>query len=195
MGVVSHVNTKPLLRGIQQTLPEIDWNTEPLCKSLVVFLLVVVTDILECIVQLSVASAATTTKSSVLKLTIAVSQLLSFFCRLGCLASSSFFNKKECFLHFSGHRGENMSAAFAVITSPRADKVNAGNHHHHHHHHADAETKSTSLEPVRMDAVPSGVLSVIVICILLSSKLQAPTSPGNTLNTEVECMQGMRHTQ
>lgn len=29
---------------IQQTLPEIEWNTEkPLCKTLVIFLLVVVT--------------------------------------------------------------------------------------------------------------------------------------------------------
>lgn len=121
MGVGSHVNTRPLLRGIQQTLPDIDWNTEPLCKSLVVFLLVVVTDILECIVQSSVASAATTTKSSVLNLTIAVSQLL-FFLSFGSLGVFSVFNKKECFLHFSGHRGENTSAAFAVITSPRADK-------------------------------------------------------------------------
>lgn len=67
------------LRGIQQTLPEIDWTTKPLCKSLVLFLLVVVTGILECTVQLSVASAAATTlKSSVLKLTMAVSQLLFF---------------------------------------------------------------------------------------------------------------------
>lgn len=78
MGVASCVCKGTGLRGIQQTLPEIDWTTKPLCKSLVLFLLVVVTGILECTVQLSVASAAATIKSSVLKLTMAVSQLLFF---------------------------------------------------------------------------------------------------------------------
>lgn len=95
MGVVSHVNTRPLLRGIQQTLPEIDWNTEPLCKSLVVFLLVVVTDILECIVQLSVASAATTTKIQCLEINNSC-----ITTRLGYLASSLFLIRKNVFYIF-----------------------------------------------------------------------------------------------
>lgn len=47
---------------IQQTLPEFEWETEqPLCKTLVILLLVVVTDTLECTVKFSVASAAATT--------------------------------------------------------------------------------------------------------------------------------------
>lgn len=47
-------------------------------QASLLFLLVVVSGQLECTVQLSVASAAATIKSSVLKLTMAVSQLLSF---------------------------------------------------------------------------------------------------------------------
>lgn len=64
-----------------------------------------------------------------------------FFCPLGSTASFSYVNKKECFLHFSYHCSENTSA-FAVTTSPRADKVDAGTYDHH----ADAQTTSTSLE-------------------------------------------------
>lgn len=103
------------LSGIQQTLAQIDWSAKPLCKSLVLFLLVVVAGKLECTVQLSVArAAATTIKSSVLKLTMAVSQLFSFPPALvPQLLLFYYFNKKEC---------ENTSAAFAVMTSPRAPR-------------------------------------------------------------------------
>lgn len=47
--VLSYVSTWCFLSGelqkqtIQQTLPEIDWDIKPLCKTLVIFLLVVVT--------------------------------------------------------------------------------------------------------------------------------------------------------
>lgn len=108
------------------------------------------------------------------------------------------------FSTFSCHYRENVSTAFTVVKSPRADKVNAGNYNNNNNRlktRTNAglvpersrfiqytklkKTNNTAVSAMIKSIVFTGVPSVIVeICGVLLSGLPCPSFSANSLNAE-----------
>lgn len=137
------MNSVGLLRGeswkliIQQTLPELRGTRRKASAKRLWFSywLLLLSDTLECTVKLSVASAAATNINPVLNLTIAVSLnkysalLLLWFLSFFYSFSLLFLWERMFSTSLRRHRA-NVSTAFTVVKSPRAERVDAGNCNH-----------------------------------------------------------------